>query len=790
MLITNFASGELSDKLSGRVDLPQYFQGAGYIENFEIQPTGGAFRRVGFKRILTLQGQCRLIPFIVNKSFSFLLVFYAGTPNGKCEILKASDLSKVNCTMYSVKKDVEGMAILDDNGNIQLEAGTTQNYLNTEYTAFTDIQEMQYAQNYNIIIFVHKKHRPFALRYNISDNTFTWSPLYFDFSPDCNIANPYTGDTKDPFADDSTATHKYKVQYGRLYKDSTDVDNSDITVTSAQDARATGYKKEKIFNGEGEYPSAIAFFNSRLWLAGSVNEPQRIYASRPQNTHRADYNDFSTYEKNIVVEKVTSSPELLTFSGDIAQGSKRSIVNVSNKAKIKEYIEKHKTQDGKKIYVYNEEILPLDVELNSLTDSTIAISKDAKDTAFKEKSVAGKDSEGKPTVNTVKDDVHGKVFTLSLWRDPTTPTTDDYDFTVVSQNVVLADSSFSFEIASEQNDAIKWLSGGDTLLIGTESGIWQVPQETNALNIKATNPTRNGSDDIQALRIDNATVFFSQGKRSIKEYYRGEQSTEFRTNNLAFLAEQMLFESSAIDFDYISNPCYKIIVTREDGRIVTLLYDKSAGILSWTRTRHGGGENTPCKFTSCATLRGEEENDIVYQVVEYKNADNTKSYYLEKLDSAEGVFLDGYEEITTENPISTLAPKYTADAIVIINHADGTQDVKTKDEATAINGLILKENDKAYIGYEYTSKIVSLPIVAGDPSGKKRIVNLLIRFLKSYFPIMKCDEKEEFFTDAEEPYTGYKYIDYPQNSDRDVIFELEYKAAHPCNILCIQANLA
>ena len=73
MLITNFASGELSQNLNGRVDIQPYYQGAATIKNFDIIPTGGIKRRVGTKRIAELDGDARIIPFIMNKDSVYIL---------------------------------------------------------------------------------------------------------------------------------------------------------------------------------------------------------------------------------------------------------------------------------------------------------------------------------------------------------------------------------------------------------------------------------------------------------------------------------------------------------------------------------------------------------------------------------------------------------------------------------------------------------------------------------------------------------------------------------------------
>ena len=45
--LTNFVSGELSTKMSGRIDFEKYSSGCQTLENFLIHPQGAATRRTG-----------------------------------------------------------------------------------------------------------------------------------------------------------------------------------------------------------------------------------------------------------------------------------------------------------------------------------------------------------------------------------------------------------------------------------------------------------------------------------------------------------------------------------------------------------------------------------------------------------------------------------------------------------------------------------------------------------------------------------------------------------------------
>ena len=106
MLITNFASGELSETLFGRTDLPQYFSGVSRLENFDVIPTGGIRRRNGTKRLLEMKDdegnplEGRIIPFILDRKNHFLLYLMPEVRDGegtvtvpaKIEIYKNGEL--------------------------------------------------------------------------------------------------------------------------------------------------------------------------------------------------------------------------------------------------------------------------------------------------------------------------------------------------------------------------------------------------------------------------------------------------------------------------------------------------------------------------------------------------------------------------------------------------------------------------------------------------------------------------------------------------------------------------
>ena len=149
------------------------------------------------------------------------------------------------------------------------------------------------------------------------------------------------------------------------------------------------------------------------------------------------------------------------------------------------------------------------------------------------------------------------------------------------------------------------------------------------------------------------------------------------------------------------------------------------------------------------------------------------------LDPEQETYLDSWKTYPAEDG------EYTEEA-VLFN--------ETKNDVCSASDIpvgFIDEGDVVYIGYMFESDIISMPVIAGDPSAKRRITHLQVRFLDSYFPVMKCTGvTDERFTGIAAPYSGIRKITYPGASDNDVNFELYSKDAKRVKILSVDAVLA
>lgn len=740
MVITNFSAGELSQNLKGRVDIGSYYAGVQKMKNFEIIPTGGIQRRVGFKRMGKLAGDARLIPFIVDSNLSF--IFECVIPEGSTH------------AVFRVWK----------NGEKMLTALNNQVEIDTPYTSLSEINEIQYAQNYDLMFFVQENYRPFTIQYHAGTDTFEYGLFKPKYYTDVYLDDKYGLVSKAadylPLEANEGDWCIYQGHLWKCIKGSTTTTAAEWEQDGSDPDTDTGLfrdlpEEEESLNA-GKYPRAVAFYQNRLYFAGTKNNPQRIWASCTPSTSDTRYNEFGTYRKYVTVGKVIKNPDTHLFTADILLADMTETYTVLRNVSQDLTKEGILTEDIANYFLTQSSFLPMGTKVISITGNTITINKGSRDLAIDE-------------------DKHAVVFTLSLWQNADSASADDYEYSVVNSNVVTADCSFYMEPASDQNDAIKWLATGNFLALGTETNVWNIPAGVNAQNVQCTMTGRYGSDNIQAHVVDTAVIFFAQGKCGIREFYYNAQNEAFQTNNIAIMAEQMLFESPAMDFDFCTNPYNKIVITREDGSAVSLLYDKNNGVMGWNRIEHGEGF-----LRSCAITRGSGYSDYVFFVVKYGT-----DYYLEKLDLNLQHFLDSWEYYTPGMDLTG----YYGDKAVIYN--------ETSHEEWPVNDIenipedFIKELDIVTVGYKYDSIVLSMPVVTNDISAKKRIVNLHVRFNNSYMPHLTFTGiKNEKFLGVQEPYSGVKKIDFPGTSDIDVTFMLQISKPEACNILTVDASLS
>jgi hypothetical protein len=322
------------------------------------------------------------------------------------------------------------------------------------------------------------------------------------------------------------------------------------------------------------------------------------------------------------------------------------------------------------------------------------------------------------------------------------------------------------------SDAIRWIGQNKHLLVGTETAEWVIPAGVTATNVQAVLNSRYGSDRIQGTAIGDAMCFIQSGKKALVEYYIPQQDSNFRANNMAMLSGNMLHESPARDIDFISAPYTKIFISREDGVLVTLLYERNTGTFAWGRITTAG------LVKSVATLPGQSGYDEAYLVVKREDG-----FFLEILSE------QGYREA---DPVKAGYPVYLDSNKPWDGNTAGYTGAVVYDETdNKVYPLTQApiSGHRMWAGYPYASLARSMPVLANDRMRQNNIKSLKTRFLDSFMPKVKSLPNGIINSiPREEPFSGVAQIPFPGVFDRDVFFEFIHDKPTGCRILAVNAE--
>lgn len=362
-----------------------------------------------------------------------------------------------------------------------------------------------------------------------------------------------------------------------------------------------------------------------------------------------------------------------------------------------------------------------------------------------------------------------KLKAASSWSDPLTPETE----TISETKIVYGDgNALSFEIASEQLDAIKWLAGADALIIGTSSSEWVVQPDVTALNIVAKRRSGLGSSAIQAQMFGDCPVFVQAGDGGglLREYNYVSQSAELQSPDLTFAADQML-EYAAVQMDFAQLPQPSMFIVTSDGDMSVLLYNKPYNITAWYRFTTENGS-----FKSVAVVAGSSTDDV-YVVVNRGGV-----YTIERFDGLwDGTryCLDSWVEVASiAGATQSGLDRMDGESASIYNITDGTWSSATVTSGSLSYPTGCGVGDNVIIGLPITCDLQTMRIpLSGYPGAgmgsTKRIVGVIVRVLNS-FPFEVSADGVNYETARrvdEQPwddaYTGDVIVPVPGDWNRD-----------------------
>ena len=375
------------------------------------------------------------------------------------------------------------------------------------------------------------------------------------------------------------------------------------------------------------------------------------------------------------------------------------------------------------------------------------------------------------------------------------------------------DDAIIYTIASNQVNAIRFMTATRTLIVGTAGGEFTVSGGGTDVAITPTNilikkQSNHGAANVDAISAGNATLFLQRAKRKIRELAYNFDVDGYLAPDMTILAEHIT-EGGITQMAYQQEPNQIVWMTRSDGELIGLTYQREQQVTAWHRQIFGGSfgsGNAVCE--SVAVIPTDDTEYQVYVIVK-RTINSVTRRYVE--------YLNNYDFTETDNTTFNFLDsqlEYSGSATTTITgleHLEGQTvsilaDGSTHPDKTVSSGAITldRSSTKVKVGLSYTSLLQTMRLDAGAANGTsqgktKRIYDISLRLFESVGvevgPDLSNMERIPFRSSADDMdtaipvFTGDKEIEFRGNYETDGFIFVRQTQPLPLTVLSLYPNL-
>nr|BAR33096.1 putative phage protein p13 [uncultured Mediterranean phage uvMED] len=386
----------------------------------------------------------------------------------------------------------------------------------------------------------------------------------------------------------------------------------------------------------------------------------------------------------------------------------------------------------------------------------------------------------------------------------------DYDnFTVGTGD----DDALIYTIASNQVNAIRYLSATRVLTVGTSGGEYVLTSTNDGPVTPTTTLIRKysnyGTATIEPVQVADVTLFVQRGARKIREFkFVGDVNTGgYQAPDMTILAEHIT-KGGITQMAYQQEPDSVVWCIRADGTLLGLTYRREEEVVAWHKHVLGGVFGSgQAVVESIATLPTDSGEDSLFMIVK-RTIDSVTKRYVEKLKpfdfgslSTAAHFVDSGLSYSGSST-TTLTGLYHLRGETLNILANGS----SHPTATVSNGGVTLNSaaTTAAVGFSFTSSMQTLRIEAGSADGTsqgkpKRIHGITLRLFETVglevgnnaTDVDRIPFRDSSMAmDAAVPlFTGDKDIEFRGGFDEDDRIYIQQSQALPMTILAFYPRL-
>ena len=390
----------------------------------------------------------------------------------------------------------------------------------------------------------------------------------------------------------------------------------------------------------------------------------------------------------------------------------------------------------------------------------------------------------------------------------------DYENMDANIGGTIADSdAIIYTIASNQVNAIRFMTATRTLIIGTAGGEFSVSGGGSDVAITPTNilikkQSNHGAANIDALAVGNVTLFMQRARRKMRELAYNFDVDGYIAPDMTILAEHIT-EGGITQMAYQQEPNQIIWLVRGDGELVGFTYQREQQVTAWHRHIFGGAFGSGKAVCESVAVIPTDDTEYEVYVIIKRTINGATKRYIEVLNTFDFTQTDN----TTFNFLDSQLD-YNGSATTTISglsHLEGQTvsilaDGATHADKTVSSGSITldRSSTKVKVGLAYTSLLQTMRIDAGARDGTsqsktKRIYEITIRLFESVGvevgPDLNNLERIPFRSSANAmnqgitPFTGDKEVEFRGNYETDGFVFVRQTQPLPLTILSLYPRL-
>jgi hypothetical protein len=545
---------------------------------------------------------------------------------------------------------------------------------------------------------------------------------------------------------------------------------SDHHVWTLEEIEFTG-RPEKW--GEGNWPCTACFYEQRLVLAATPQEPNSLWFSRT-----GEYYDFRINTREVPLED-WDEMEVGEADGTPRDGraGQSFVVFDGGRFENGSVVRGQSPDKEKRFYRYKggREFLP------DGADQTVTFAA----------SPAGSQVE---CVHSATGELDGdKWEALSVGDRIENPDAGE----------PLADDGIEITLSAAQANAIEFLAPKSRLWIGTSGGEWTVGGASSGealtpSSIKAGQEGTCGASPARPESVASASLFIQRAGRKVREMRYRFDSDAYVSRDLTILSEHVTAPGLK-QLAYAQEPDSLVWCLREDGVLLSLTYQPDQDVLAWARHETRGQVER-----ICTVYNGQSLTDELWVVVRRQVAGVWKRFveYLEPIfesgETADAYFLDAglsYEGEPLER-LEGLA-HLAGDSVSVL--ADG---LIHSDVPVAADGSVAlpRPASRVHAGLPYVSVLRPMRSEGGSQRGtaqtkNKRVTQVSVRFHNTLGGGVGPDEDHlepiHYLTPsaplgrALPLWTGDKKVKFPKGWSEDGLLSIVQAQPLPMTVLMV-----